>query len=203
MMRGPFIDRSFPNHPIMKASDIKKGIVIEVDGACVFVNELQVQTASSRSGNTLYKVRGRNVVTRQKFQASFKGDETIQTVDFERRPVQFLYEDSEGCHFMDRESFEQYSFDLDALESEHPYLTDGLEGIYALVVDGTAVGIELPATVTMEIVDCAPALKGASASARSKPATTTTGLVVLIPEYLAPGETIKINTLTGDFMSRA
>lgn len=187
----------------MKASEFKKGIVIEADGANIFINEVQVQTASSRSGNTLYKVRGRNVVTRQKYQASYKGDEVVQTVDFERRAVQFLFEDTDGCTFMDGDTYEQYSFSRDAIEDERPYLTDGLEGIYALVVDGTPVGIELPATVIQQIVECAPAMKGASASARNKPATTNTGLVVLVPEYLAQGETIKINTLTGDFMSRA
>jgi elongation factor P len=186
----------------MKASEIKKGIVIDVEGASVFINELQVQTASSRSGNTLYKVRGRNVVTRQKFQASFKGDETVQTVDFERRAVQFLYQDADGCTFMDRDTYEQYVFDLDALEAERPYLTDGLEGIFALVVDGNPVGIELPATVILQVVDCAPAMKGSSASSRNKPATTSTGLVVLVPEYLAPDDTIKVNTLTGEFMAR-
>lgn len=186
----------------MKASEIKKGIVIDVDGASIFVNEVQVQTASSRSGNTLYKVRGRNVVTRQKFQASFKGDEVVQTVEFERRPVQFLYQDADGCTFMDRDTFEQHSFDLEALEAERPYLTDGLEGIFALVVDGTPVGIELPATVVLEVVDCAPAMKGASASARNKPATLSTGLVVQVPEYLTQGDAIKVNTITGEFMAR-
>lgn len=187
----------------MKASEIRKGIVIEVDGASIFVNEVQVQTASSRSGNTLYKVRGRNLLTRQKFQASFKGDEVVQTVDFERRAVQFLYEDTDGCTFMDAGSYEQYAFASDAMETERPYLTDGLEGLYALIVDGSPVGIELPATVVQTIVECAPAMKAASASARSKPATTQTGLVVQVPEYLAQGEAIRINTLTGDFMSRA
>jgi len=186
----------------MKASDIKKGLVIEVDGASVVVNEVQVQTASSRSGNTLYKVRGRNVVTRQKIQAVFKGDEVVQIVAFERRPVQFLYQDAEGYTFMDRETFEQHSFEPDALEAERSYLTDGLEGVYALVVDGSAVGIELPATVVLEVLDCSPAMKGASASARNKPATTNTGLVVQVPEYLAAGDRIKVNTATGEFMSR-
>jgi elongation factor P len=187
----------------MKASDIKKGSVIEADGAVVLITELQVQTASSRSGNTLYKVRGRNVLTRQKFQGSFKGDDTVQTVELERRPVQFLYQDAEGATFMDRETFEQHTFDLDALESELPYLTEGLEGIFALVVDGAAVGIELPATVVLEVVECAPAMKAASASARNKPAILSTGLVVQVPEYLAQGERIKVNTVTGEFMSRA
>ena len=187
----------------MKASEIKKGSVIDVDGAVVLVIELQVQTASSRSGNTLYKVRGRKVISRQKFQASFKGDDQVQPVELERRPVQFLYQDGEAATFMDRESFEQHSFDLDALESELPYLTEGLEGIYALVVDGAAVGVELPPTVVLEVAECAPAMKAASASARNKPATLSTGLVVQVPEYLAPGERIKVNTLTGEFMSRA
>lgn len=187
----------------MKASEIKRGMVIEVDGAVVYIAELQVQTASSRSGNTLYKIRGRNVLSSQKFQASFKGDDLVQTVDFERRPVQFLFRDSDGCTFMDRDTYEQHAFDLDALEAELPYLSEGLEGIFALVVNGAAVGIELPPTVVLEVVDCAPAIKGASASARNKPATLSTGLVVQVPEYLAPGETIKVNTATGDYMSRA
>jgi elongation factor P len=187
----------------MKASEIKKGSVIEVDGAAVLITELQVQTASSRSGNTLYKVRGRNVLTRQKFQGSFKGDDQFQTVELERRPVQFLYQDAEGATFMDRETFEQHTFDLDALEAELPYLTEGLGGIFALVVNGAAVGIELPATVILEVVECAPAMKAASASSRNKPATLSTGLVVVVPEYLAQGERVKVNTVTGDFMSRA
>lgn len=187
----------------MKASDIKKGIVIEDDGASIYITELHVQTASSRSGNTLYKVRGRNVVTRQKFQASYKGDDILQPVDFERRAVQFLFADADGLTFMDRDNYEQYVFDLDALEEERLYLTDGLEGIVALMVDGAAVAIELPATVTLQVVDCAPALKGASASARNKPATTNTGLVVQVPEYLAPQEMIKVNTISGEFISRA
>ena len=187
----------------MKASDIKKGIVIEDNGACIYINELHVQTASSRSGNTLYKVRGRNVVTGQKFQASYKGDDVLQTVDFERRAVQYLFADADGLTFMDRDNYEQYVFALDAMEEERLYLTDGLEGIYALLVDGKAVAIELPATVTLQVVDCAPVLKGASAAARTKPATTSTGLVVQVPEYLAPDEMIKVNTQSGEFISRA
>jgi elongation factor P len=124
-------------------------------------------------------------------------------VDFERRPVQYLYRDADGCTFMDRESYEQYTFDSEALEEELLYLGENLEGIYALVADGMPLGIELPATVVLEITETAPAMKAASASARSKPATLNTGLVVQVPEYLAQGEAIKVNTLTGEFMSRA
>jgi elongation factor P len=187
----------------MKASEIKRGSVVEVDGAVVYITEVQVQTASSRSGNTLYKVKGRNVISRQKYQGSFKGDDQVQPVDLERRAVQLLYSDNDCCTFMDRESYEQFTIDLDALEAERPYLSEDLEGIFALVVDGAPVGIELPATVTLEIVECAPAMKAASASARNKPATLSTGLVIQVPEYLTEGEVIKVNTVTGEFMSRA
>jgi hypothetical protein len=125
----------------VQASDIERGSVIEVDGAMIYTTELQVQSASSRSGHSLYKVRRRNVFTCQKLRGSFKG--------------------------------------------------------------GEPVGIELPSAVTLEIVECAPAMKAASASARSQPAALATGLVVLVPEYLAQGETIKVNAVTGAFMSRA
>jgi elongation factor P len=187
----------------MKASEIKRGSVIEADGAVVYITELQVQTASSRSGNTLYKVKGRNVLTRQKYQGSFKGDEVVRPMDLERRAVQFLYQDGDGATFMDGETFEQFTFDLDTLAEDLPYLSDGLEGIYALIVNDQPVGIELPATVILEVVECAPAMKAASASARNKPATLSTGLTVQVPEYLAQGERIKVNTATGEFMSRA
>jgi len=78
-----------------------------------------------------------------------------------------------------------------------------LEGIMGLMSEGSLLGVELPGTVVMEIVECAPSIKGASASARTKPATLPTGLVVQVPEYLSPGEMIKINTANCEFVSRA
>ena len=82
-------------------------------------------------------------------------------------------------------------------------LLDGMEGIQLLVSGDVVLGIELPGTVEMDIIECAPAMKGSSATARSKPATLTTGLVIQVPEYLAQGERIRVNTQTGKFTSRA
>lgn len=187
----------------MKANEIKRGGVIHVDGQNIVVKQVQVQTASSRSGNTLYKVRGQDVVTRQKFERSYKGDEPVTAVEFSRRPVQLLFRDADGCTFMDRETYEQYTVAEAAIEEELPYLGEGIEGVNALIADGVLLGIELPATVVLDIVDCAPGIKGASAAARTKPATLSTGLVVQVPEYITPGEKIKVNTDSGEFMSRA
>ena len=187
----------------MKASDLKKGAVASINGDIFMVKDIQVQSPSSRSGNTLYKVQYRNVVTRQKLEQSYKGEDSIQTVEFQRRAVQLLFKESDSCTFMDLESYEQYAIDNENIASELPYLVEGIEGISALVSEEILLGVELPASVELEISDCPPAMKGASASARTKPATLATGLVVQVPEYIASGEKIKINTATGEFMSRA
>ncbi len=187
----------------MKANELKKGMVIRVDGQIVYVKQVFVQTASSRSGNTLYKTKGQNIVTRLKVERSFKGDEVVDVVDFSRRAVQLLFRDADGCTFMDNESYEQFTLPESLVEDELNYIADGLEGMHALMVDDAVVGIELPPTVALTITDCAPGIKGASASARTKPATLNTGLVVQVPEYMEPGEVIKVNTETGEYMSRA
>jgi len=187
----------------MKANELKKGMVFQNGGQNIVVKQVQVQAPSSRSGNTLYKVRGQDLASGQKFERSFKGEEGIEPVDIARRAVQLLYRDADGCTFMDGETYEQYTLTDDAVADELPFLSDGLAGITALITDGSLLAIELPATVSLEIEDTAPGMKAASSSARTKPATLTTGLVVQVPEYLTPGEMIKINTETREFISRA
>lgn len=187
----------------MKASELRKGVVLDIDGRNIVVRGVEVQSPSSRSGSTLYKVRGSDIVSKQKFEARYKGDEVVQPVDLVRRPVQFLYQDATGCTFMDRKTFEQYTLDNGGLEEERRYLSDNLEGILAMLANDVLLGIELPATVVLDVVDTTPGMKTASSSARTKPATLSTGLVVQVPEYLTPGESIRINTATGEFVSRA
>ena len=187
----------------MKANEIKKGMVFEFDGKSILVKHVQVQSPSSRSGSTLYKVRGQNLVSQQKFERRFKGDESVEAVDMVRRAVQMLFHDGDGCTFMDTESYEQYTLSDEALQDELDFLFDGLEGITALIANDAVLAIELPVTVTLEITDCAPSMRSASSSARTKPATLTTGLIVQVPEYLTPGEVIKVNSETREFISRA
>jgi elongation factor P len=187
----------------VKASDLKKGQVLDIDGRSILVKDLDVQSPSSRSGSTLYKVRGVDIVSKQKYENRFKGDDTLQTVDFGRRAVQYLYQDADGCTFMDKESFEQYTLGTDVLEEELLYLSEQLDGIVAMIADSTILGITLPATVVLEITDTAPGMKAASASSRTKPATLSTGLVVQVPEYLTSGELIKVNSSSGEYISRA
>lgn len=187
----------------MKANEIKRGTVFRIDGSNIITKHVQVQSPSSRSGSTLYKVRGQDVSSGQKYENSFKGDETVESVEISRSPVQLLFRDAEGCTFMDTETYEQYTVADDVIADDLPFLSEGLEDIKAITSDGVLLGLELPGTITLEIIECAPSMKGASAQARTKPATVSTGLVVQVPEYLAEGEVIKINTETREFMSRA
>lgn len=187
----------------MKACDIKRGAVVTLDGLTYVAQDVQVKTPSSRGATTLYKVTFREVVTKQKRDESFRGEDVVQEAELERRPVQLLFRDSEGCTFMDAESFEQHTLSNEALEGELPYLLEGLEGMQLLVVNGEVAGLSLPASVEMEVIECAPTMKGASATARTKPATLTTGLVVQVPEYIGVGDRVRINTETGKFSSRA
>ncbi|KAJ0346485.1 hypothetical protein COL154_013886, partial [Colletotrichum chrysophilum] len=134
---------------------------------------------------------------------SLKGDDFLKEVDCERHLVQYSYFDGDNYVFMNTENYEQYQLHADELVDEKDYLLEGLENIVAVLIDGKLVAIELPAAVVLTIVDTAPGIKGATAAARTKPATLSSGLEVQVPEYIENGETIKVNTATGKFMSRA
>ena len=186
-----------------KAGDLKKGMVVEINGVPHVVKQVEVRSPSSRGATTLYKVRFNNLKTGQKLDETLKGDDFFKDADCVRAKVQYSYKDGDNYIFMNMEDYSQYSLSGDELEEQKEYLTEGLEDIVALLMDDTVLAIELPSSVVLEIVETAPEIKGATATGRTKPARLTTGLEVQVPEYLKTGELIKINTLTGKFMSRA
>ncbi len=186
-----------------KASELKKGMVIEINGDPYAVKSVDAKSPSSRGASTLYKVRFTNLKTGQKLDESFKGEIVLKAADCIRTQVQYSYQDGDNYVFMNMDDYTQYSLNAEVLDEQVGYLTDGLEGIIALIMDGILLGIELPTSVTLMVVDTAPGIKGASASARTKPARLSTGIEVQVPEYLESGEMIKVNTVTGKFVSRA
>jgi elongation factor P len=186
-----------------KVSELKKGDVVEIDGIPHVVKQLESRSPSSRGASTLYKVRFNNLITGQKRDETLKGEDLLPESDSQKVQVQFSYIDDNQYVFMNVEDYSQYMLSVDSLEDQLEYLTDGLEGITALLVDGNIVAVDLPQSVVMEITETAPGIKGASASARTKPATLSTGLIVQVPEYIETGERVKVNTTNGKFMSRA
>ena len=185
-----------------KASELKTGDVVDIDGAPHIVKSLDAKSPSSRGASTLYKVRFNNLVTGQKRDESLKGDDLLRDADCQKVTVQYAYQDGDFYMFMNSEDFTQYAVDSAQLEEQLSYLYEGLDGIIALLVEDQAVSIQLPNSVELEIVDTAPSIKGGSANARTKPATLSTGLVVQVPEYIGVGEVVKVNTTNAKFMSR-
>lgn len=186
-----------------KASDIKKGSAIELNGKVFFVKEISKLTPSGRAGASLYRMRMYDVATGLKADESFKADEVIALADFSRRSATFSYIDGNEYIFMDAEDYTPYTFNKESIEEELLFITEETQGIQVLIVNEAPVAIELPSSVDLVIVETDPSIKGASASARTKPATLTTGLTVQVPEYIANGEKIKVNTSEHKFMSRA
>ncbi len=186
-----------------KACNLQKGNVVSINDLPYQVKSIEVHTPSARGANTLYKVRLNGVSTGQKLDQTFKGNDFLEESDLVRRAASFLYSDQDLYTFMDSENYEQYTLSAQYLEDQVQWLTDGLEGITVLLLNDSPLCIELPAAMDLEIVETAPALKGASATNRTKPATLSNGFVVQVPEYLAAGEIIRVNTETGKFMSRS
>ncbi|MBR9814531.1 elongation factor P-like protein YeiP, partial [bacterium] len=115
----------------------------------------------------------------------------------------YLYREGDALTFMYVKSSAPPAMDDEQLEDSLPFCDDGMEGLTALIVEDRCVGISLPQIVELDVVETAPAMKGASQSARTKPATLSTGLEIQVPEYLAEGERVRVNTQTRSFQSRA
>jgi len=186
-----------------KACDLKKGNVVEINDEAYMVKHIDVRTPSARGAVTLYRIRFSNIKSKQKYEETYKGNDMLSEVVLMKRSVQYLYPDGALHVFMDSQEYSQYMIEGDNIEEELIWITDGMEGLVALLIDGNMVAIELPKSLVFEISETAPGLKGASATARTKPATLSNGVEIQVPEYLEPGEMVKVNTETKKFMSRA
>lgn len=187
----------------MLAKEIKTGTVVNYSGAPVLILTINVQSPSARGAATLYKFRGRDLVTKSKVDITLKGTDTLDEADFERRPVKMMYTDATEMHLLDQADYNQFSISLDQIEEERPYVTENLEGLLALIYNDECVGVQVPTTVELRVVQCDPAVKGDSATKRTKSATLETGLIVQVPEYLSEGEMIKVDSRTALYISRA
>jgi len=188
---------------VVPAKDFKRRMVIEIDGAPHMIEHIQVQTPSARGAATLYKIKARNLKTKNRVEKAYRGTDSLNESSFERKPIQFLYRDADDIHFMDPGDFSQFAFKADDLVDQLPYMIENMEGIEALVVDDEVIAIDLPDTVEMTITETAPGVRGNSATGRTKPATLVTGHVIQVPEHLDEGTTVRVDTRTGEYLGRA
>jgi elongation factor P len=187
----------------MKAYDVKRGNVIEHDGKVYQVREVEKSAPQGRGGNTKYRVIMYSVPGGIKLDVTFGGEDDMREVDLSRRPVSYSYMDGEAFVFMDIEDYTQYLLGPEVVGENAGYITEGLEGAQVQLIDDQAVGLQMPQSVILEVIETAPELKGSSATKRNKPATLNTGIEVQVPEYIVSGEKIWVSTVTGEFGGRA
>lgn len=187
----------------MKAFDIKKGNVVEHNNGVWQVRDIERSSPQGRGGNVTFRFIMYSVPGGTKLDLSLRGDDELREVDLMRRAASFSYKDGDAFVFLDDEDFTPYTLDPDALGEATGYITDGLTGCFVQTIDDQPVALQLPTTVALEVVDTPPELKGGTATKRPKPARLSTGLEIMVPEYITNGETVLINTTTGEFSGRA
>jgi elongation factor P len=179
---------------------MKKGMLIKIGEDLFRVLELQHVTPGNLRG--FVRVRFRNIRSGALSDQKLRSEDTVDRAVLDERQMQYLYKDGDAYHFMDTESYEQMHMSAEALGDSVNYIMP--DATIAVEFYGSEpVGIELPVTVDLKVVDTAPGIKGATASNQIKPATLETGLVVNVPPFVNTGDVVRVSTETGEYLSRA
>lgn len=187
---------------MLQACQVKKGHILKINKETHSVEKVHAVSPSARGGNTLYKIRTRNVITGQKADHSWKGDEKLEETAFEKRDIQYSYKQGDMYAFMDLEDYSQFELAEESIGDDINFLLEDME-LKALIIEDVVRGIIMPEQVELKVIECDPSMKSASATARTKNAKVETGFELQVPEYLECDEVIKIDTKTGKFLSRA
>jgi len=181
-------------------NDIKNGTVLVLDGQLWQV--LWFQHHKPGKGNTVVRTKIKHVVTGKIVDRTFQADTKIEMAQVDKRDMQYLYEDPNGFIFMDTDTYDQVVIPAETVGEAKDYMLDGMM-INVALHEGTALYIELPTFVELEITYTEPGLQGDRSSAGTKPATLETGKVVQVPLFITQGEKVKIDTRSGDYLGRA
>jgi elongation factor P len=184
----------------LQATRLRKGMLIKIGDDLFRVLDLQHVTPGNLRG--FVRVRLRNIRTGTLSDQKLRSEDSIERAILDERQMQYLYRDGDSYHFMDTETYEQMHMSAEALGDSVNYLVP--DAILTVEFYGSEpVGIELPQTVDLKVIDTVPGIKGATASNQIKPATTETGLVVNVPPFINTGDVIRVSTETGEYLSRA
>ena len=186
-----------------KASEIKKNAAIEYNGKVYIVRDIDRSVPQGRAGGSLYRMRMYDVITGAKIDQTFKDSEMLNFADLTRRPSKFSYLDGDEFVFLDDEDYTPYNLHKDTVADDMLFINEDTAGVQVIVINDKAVALDLPLSVILEIIETDPSIKGASATSRTKPAKLSTGLIVQVPEYVATGDKIRVNTEEKKFMGRA
>lgn len=188
---------------LIEAIAIKRKMYFEHDGAPYHCLDVEVSKPTARGGQTLVRLKMRNLLTRAVFDKTFKAGEKFGEPDLVRVPATFQYADGHGYHFMDLESFETMTLNADALGDDRLLLSDSLE-VQIDKYNGEAIALQLPPHVQLVVSSTEPGVRGDTASGGvTKPAILETGLEIRVPLFIKEGEVVKVHTETREFAGRA
>ena len=181
--------------------DLKKGLPIEFDGEPYVVVEYSSRKMQQRA--PVMQVRFRSLLTGRIVDRSFQGyDVKLSIAAVERRSAQYIYADVDLYYFMDTESFDQFPLSEDQIKDALPFLVEETT-VDVVFYEEQPIAIDMPITVDLEVKDAPPGHRGDTAQGGTKPVTLVTGHVVQVPLFVSEGEKVKVDTRTGDYLSRA
>lgn len=184
---------------MISTGELRKGVVIDLDGDLWQI--LDYHHIKMGRGSAQVRIKLRNVRKGSTVERSFQAGDRWPRVQLDRRPVQFLYRDGDDFHFMETESYEQFHLTADQLDDAVLYLKDGMT-VDRTSYQGETIGVELPVTVDLVVSETEPGFAGDTQTGARKAATTETGLVVQVPIFVTEGDTIRVDTRTGEYQTR-
>ena len=182
------------------SSDLRKGLKIVIDGEPHIITDYQFSKPGK--GQALYKCKLKNLLTGYTIDRTYRSGDKFEPADLNEAKMQFLYKDADGFHFMDMRTFEQIDMTEDQVGDARNFLKESME-VTILFFGSSPISIDLPTFVDLVVVDAPPGVKGDTATGATKTATLETGYVIQVPLFIQEGDTLKIDTRTGQYVERA
>jgi elongation factor P len=184
---------------MISTGELRKGVAIELDGDLWQI--LDYHHIKMGRGSAQVRITLRNIKRGQTIERSFQAGTKWPRAMMERRPVQFLYRDGDDFHFMDTDSYEQFSLRADQLDDAVNYLKDGMT-LDRTAYQGETIGVELPVSVDLTVAAAEPGFAGDTAQGARKSATLETGKVISVPLFVTEGDVVRVDTRTGEYLTR-
>jgi elongation factor P len=181
------------------ASDLRKGLKIQIDGEPYIVVDFQFSKPGK--GQALYRTKLKNMITGNQFDRTFRSNDKFEKAPLEERTMQYLYSQGEEFHFMDTKNYEQIVIMREQMGDDVNFLIDNME-VQVLLFNSNPIGVTLPNFVNLTVTRADPWAKGDTSGSDSKPVTVETGYVLQVPPFIEEGDKIQIDTRTGYYMTR-
>lgn len=185
---------------MISTNDLRTGVTVEIDGDVYMV--VDFQHVKPGKGAAFVRTKIKNVQTGQVFEKTFRAGEKINRAIIERKNMQYLYSEGDTFYFMDTQTFDQIPIGKDQIGESIMYLKENMEAM-VMFYEGLPIGIELPTFVELKVTSTEPGFKGDTATGGSKPATLETGAIVQVPLFVNIDDVIRVDTRTGEYLSRA